>query len=48
MGYFAQPPGFVPEVCPRGEGRGVEALKLEDAWDKAVPVSEKCLASGQR
>ena len=43
MGYFAQPPktvaGFVPKVCPRGEGRGAEALKSEGAWDEALPGS---------
>ena len=50
MGYFAQPPatvaGFVPEVHPRGEGRGAEALKPEGAWDEALPGSETYFASG--
>ena len=52
MCYFAQPPetvvGFVPEVCPRGEDRGAEALKLEGAWDEAVHGSEKHFAPGPR
>ena len=52
MGYFAQSPetvaGFAPEVCPRREGRGAEALKPEGAWDEAVPGSEKYFAPGPR
>ena len=52
MGYYAQLPetvaGFVPEVCPRVEGRGAEALKPEGAWDEAVPGSEKYFAPGPR
>ena len=52
MGYFAQPPetaaGVVPEVCPRGEGRGAEALKSEGAWDEAVPESKRYFAPGPR
>ena len=43
MGYFAQPPetvaGFVPEVCPRGEGRG--ALKPERLRERTRRVVEQ-------
>ena len=52
MGYCVQPPetvvGFVPEVCPRGEGRGTEALNPESAWGEALPGSEKHFALGPR
>ena len=48
MGYLAQSPetaaGFIPEVCPRGEGSGTEALKPEGARDKSVSGSEKISA----
>ena len=44
MGYLAQPPetvaGFVPEVCPCGEGSRAETLEPECARDGAVPGSE--------
>ena len=52
MGYLAHPPetvaGFVPEVYPREEGGGAEALKPEGAWNEAVPESEKYFAPGLR